>query len=125
VAAPAQQLEDLVRAELREPVRDLVARLVPELVAEALNGHTASAPMPLRLRSAPAEATVAPTATPDPPPGQKRCSGCGQLKPTSDFRPSSARCRTCRAAYERRRVAAKRGRQQQDRPEPDPPDPPG
>ncbi len=38
VAAPAD-LEALVRAESREPVAALVRKLVPELVAEQLNGH--------------------------------------------------------------------------------------
>jgi hypothetical protein len=42
VAAPPQTLEALVRDELRGPVRDLVRRLVPELVAEALNGTAES-----------------------------------------------------------------------------------
>ena len=39
VGTPAgQPLEALVRDELRGPVSDLVRRLVPELVGEALNG---------------------------------------------------------------------------------------
>ena len=38
VAAPEQTLEALVRDELRGPVFELVRRLVPALVAEALNG---------------------------------------------------------------------------------------
>ena len=38
MAAPAA-LEALVRAESREPVAALVRKLVPELVAEQLNGH--------------------------------------------------------------------------------------
>jgi hypothetical protein len=37
VATP--ELEELVRQELRPAVAELVARIVPELVAEALNGH--------------------------------------------------------------------------------------
>ena len=32
-------LEEMVRAELREPVAELVRKLIPELVAEQLNGH--------------------------------------------------------------------------------------
>jgi hypothetical protein len=38
VAAPPQTLEALVRDEWRGPVQEIVRRLVPELVAEALNG---------------------------------------------------------------------------------------
>ena len=45
VAAPAD-LEALVRAELREPVAALVRKLIPELVAEQVNGHGNGAPVP-------------------------------------------------------------------------------
>jgi hypothetical protein len=41
--AVAPNLEALVREELREPVAALVRRLVPELVAEQLNGHALAA----------------------------------------------------------------------------------
>jgi hypothetical protein len=44
VAAPEQTLEAPVRDELRGPVAELVRRLVPELVAEALNGAAPVAP---------------------------------------------------------------------------------
>jgi hypothetical protein len=43
VAAPAEQpLEALIKDELRGSVTELVRRLVPELVAEALNGSAAA-----------------------------------------------------------------------------------
>jgi Methyltransferase domain len=49
VAAPAESLEALVRDELRQPVVELVRRLMPELVAEELNGVAgATAQSPLR-----------------------------------------------------------------------------
>jgi hypothetical protein len=41
VTAPDETLEALVRDELRAPVAELVRRLVPQLVAEALNGTAA------------------------------------------------------------------------------------
>jgi hypothetical protein len=44
VAVPPASLEALVRDELRGPVTELVRKLVPQLVAEALNGSTASPP---------------------------------------------------------------------------------
>ena len=39
----APNLEALVREELREPVAELVRRLIPKLVAEQLNGHALAA----------------------------------------------------------------------------------
>jgi hypothetical protein len=42
VSLPPAELEQLVRDELRVPVAELVRRLVPELVAEALNGTAPS-----------------------------------------------------------------------------------
>ena len=45
MSLPPAELEQLVRDELRVPVAELVRRLVPELVAEALNGT--APPMPV------------------------------------------------------------------------------
>jgi hypothetical protein len=55
------ELEELVREELRPAVAELVRRLVPELVAEALNGHAGpAARIALEERATRADATEAP-----------------------------------------------------------------
>jgi hypothetical protein len=84
VAAPPQTLEALVRDELRGPVQEIVRRLVPELVAEALNGAT----------PAPIETKTANGATETPP--TKVCRICGETKPASAFEAGRHQCRACR-----------------------------
>jgi hypothetical protein len=81
VAAPGQTLEALVKDELRGPVAELVRRLVPELVAEELNGYGP-------------EATNG--SDPSPSPSERRCSHCRELKPLTAFSPSHWVCKECR-----------------------------
>jgi integrase-like protein len=95
VATPEQSLEALVKDELRGPVSELGRRLVPELVAEALNGAAAGAEMPLSGSLVPPATTKASDATPDPPP-TKRCNGCNRDLRASAFSPKHYRCRECR-----------------------------
>lgn len=74
---PAPVLEDAVRDQLRPLVDELVQRLLPELVAEAVNGNGHA--------------------------GTKRCKGrCGRLLPASMFEPNRGRCRDCRRAEQQR-----------------------
>ena len=65
--APAKQLEQMIRDELRGPIEEIVRRLVPELVAEALNGAAprVDSDGPQKAQ----EATNAPVVTPEPPSG--------------------------------------------------------
>ena len=67
VPAPAKQLEQMIRDELRGPIEEIVRRLVPELVAEALNGAAprVDSDGPQKAQ----EATNAPVVTPEPPSG--------------------------------------------------------
>jgi hypothetical protein len=89
VAVPPQTLEALVRDELRAPVQEIVRRLIPELVAEALNSTT----------PAPAAANGAVPAT-------RACKTCGQELPLDRFAPHSHECKRCRnARYPRNRRA--------------------
>ena len=70
--AVAPDLEALVREALREPVAELVRRLVPELVAEQLNGRGDLAA--LAAAAAPQTAVEAPPAPGGyPRQGGKRC----------------------------------------------------
>jgi hypothetical protein len=100
VAAPEQTLEALVRDELRGPVSELVRRLVPELVAEQLNGAT---PGP-----------VEPAATNGTTPAAKVCRSCGIEKPADQFDKSRRVCKACRReqgrAWEDARSARRRER---------------
>jgi hypothetical protein len=102
VAAPEETLEALVRDELRAPVAALVRRLVPELVAEALNGHRLVSNIS-DTAAAEASATAA-----------KTCRVCGR----QDVRFDRGRrvCRDCRRAQVRERAA----RRQADDEEPHP-----
>jgi hypothetical protein len=113
VAAPAD-LEALVRAELREPIAALVRRLVPELVAEQVNGHANGAQV---VPAAPERPQEAPSATEGSPirgetlEGLRACSTCGEPKPPGEFSPGHYACKACRRPQERerarRRAAAK------------------
>jgi hypothetical protein len=115
VAAPPESLEALVKDELRGPVSELVRRLVPELVAEALNGTADSTegtpPAPPRNAQ---ERTNACAPIPESPPAStKTCSLCGIAKSLDHFARGRRQCRACRRAYERRRLA-ERAREQDD-----------
>jgi hypothetical protein len=80
VAAPAD-LEALVGAELREPVAELVPRIVRELVAEQLNGYALAA----TLVAAPAPESIEdePRAA-EGTPGRGKAQGCpGPARPAA------------------------------------------
>jgi hypothetical protein len=94
VAAPPQTLEALVRDELRGPVHEIVRRLVPELVAEALNG---AAPAPVTAVG-PNGATVAPST--------RVRKTCERELPLERFAKHRHECKSCRnARYPRTRRA--------------------
>lgn len=70
MGAPAvQTLEALVRDELREPIAQLVRRLVPELVGQELEQLAASN----GVTTAPVDVASVPATT-------KVCRACGQQK---------------------------------------------
>ena len=130
----APNLEALVREELRAPVAELVRKLIPELIAEQLNGHALSIDGVARTaaRATPSEADsvkaaiapVAPTAperaeeepraaeaTPErgePSAGLTTCSACGETKPPEEFSPGHYACKVCRRVQERERARRKR-----------------
>jgi hypothetical protein len=94
VAAPSQQLEALVKDELRGPVRELVRRFVRELVREELNGTAA---IPQENGAAP------PT---------KECRVCGETKLATEFGKNRRVCKPCRReqgrSWEEGRVVRRR-----------------
>jgi hypothetical protein len=107
VAAPPQTLEALVRDELRAPIQEIVRRLVPELVAEALlNG------------AAPQAADTTETQAPS----TKVCRTCGREKPADQFAPNRRVCKVCRReqgrSWEEQRVARRRMQVDDDEEEP-------
>lgn len=90
------QLEEIIRAELREPVEEIVRRVVVELVHEQLNGHTE---MPLgRPISESPPTTQALT--------QRLCKDCEQVKDITEFEPHRHVCRRCRREQHHRRQQA-------------------
>jgi hypothetical protein len=108
----APDLEALVREALREPVAALVRRLVPELVAEQLNGPADLAAL---------VAAAAPERAEEPPPAAeatpargetsavlRRCGACGESKPLPEFSPQHYVCKSCRRVQERERSRRKR-----------------
>jgi hypothetical protein len=101
VAAPEQTLEALVKDELRGPVREIVRRLVPELVAETLNG----------VAAAPVEVEPASTAN-GATPAAKVCRSCGVEKSADQFGKGRRVCKACRReqgrAWEDARAARRR-----------------
>jgi hypothetical protein len=101
VAAPPQTLEALVKDELRGPVREIVRRLVPELVAETLNG----------VAAAPVEVEPASTAN-GATPAAKVCRSCGVEKSADQFGKGRRVCKACRReqgrAWEDARAARRR-----------------
>jgi hypothetical protein len=122
VSAPAQEVEAIVRDELREPVAEIVERVVRELVGEQLNGYGRPAVVPLRLRHAPPVApneSAAVTDTPPPSTGlttglaAKVCTICGQAEPVARFDQGRRQCKACRRRrYPRQRAAASDGEEQ-------------
>jgi hypothetical protein len=97
VAAPEQTLEALVRDELLPHVAALVHRLVPELVAESLNGATPA----LVESAAGASGSTADT---------KVCRACEQTLSVDRFEKHRGICRECRRQeHERSRPAARSG----------------
>lgn len=105
-------LEAMVKHELRGPVHELVRRLVPELVAEELNGKVTMAVTTTVMAPETAEETPeAAEATPDP--GGKgepsrRCSRCKAEKPPSEFTAGHYECKACRRTEERDRARRKK-----------------
>jgi hypothetical protein len=97
VAAPAE-LEQIIRDELRQPVSELVERVVRELVRESLNG---AAP-------APVESTAANGLIP----ATKVCRTCEREKPADQFGKARRICKACRReqgrSWEEQRVARRR-----------------
>jgi hypothetical protein len=114
VDAPAESLEEIVRAELREPAVEIVRRLVLDLAREELDRIAASLngkPEPradLLLRGSPAPQdeprALPPTSDlpPSPAASSRLCRLCGQLKPPSDFERGRHQCRACRREGARR-----------------------
>jgi hypothetical protein len=100
VAAPEQSLEALVRDELRGPVSEMVRRLVPELAAEALNGHAPAAEVVIPGAEPPPEPMTAAAASDSAPastdPATKVCKLCGETKPSTAFDRCRHQCRRCR-----------------------------
>jgi hypothetical protein len=110
VAAPPESLEALVRDELRAPVAELVRRLVPELVAEQVNGGGPPTENPSRGGAAPNGATKASKGSPDYPPApraRKTCASCGEVKDAIAFGGRRRVCRRCRGRQERERRNAR------------------
>ena len=94
MAAPEQTLEALVRDELRPHVAEIVARLVPELVAEELQLNGA-APAPIEGVNG---TTTAPST--------KVCTLCGRELPAGSFDRHRNQCKQCRDRERRRQAAA-------------------
>jgi hypothetical protein len=120
VTAPVETLEDLVRAELRPVVGDVVRLLVLDLAREELGRIAASLngrprrptemvlpgsqehqelPRALGEGSDPPENGAAPL---------RRCRGCDETKPPDAFEAGRHECRACRAARKRREYRARR-----------------
>ncbi len=93
MSLPPAELEQLVRDELRVPVAELVRRLVPELVAEALNGAAST--------SADATRGTARAET-------KLCNLCDVSKPLFEFDPGRRQCKACRRDAVKRRARERR-----------------
>jgi hypothetical protein len=89
VAAPAE-LEQIIRDELRQPVSELVERVVRELVRESLNGAAANGLIP----------------------ATKVCRTCEREKPADQFGKARRICKACRReqgrSWEEQRVARRR-----------------
>jgi ribosomal protein L37AE/L43A len=118
VAAPVESLEEIVRAELREPVAELVRRVVLDLAREeaeaqlarlgaSLNGGPrAAAEMVLSGPQSPQDTTEALAKVSDFPraleAARRLCHLCQKEKPAEAFERGRWQCRDCR------RVAARR-----------------
>ena len=116
MAAPAD-LEALVREELREPVAALVRKLVPELVAEELNGHapavTVAAAEPEGAEESPRPRSVE-RMRGETSEGLRTCSACQAAKPAGEFSPGHSVCKACRRVQERDRARRKRAAEASD-----------
>jgi hypothetical protein len=112
VAAPGQGLEAVVRDELRPYVEAIVHRLVPELVAETLNGFAPAAEKvpgghELRQEATSGSRAADPLGAADAP-TTKTCSRCGRSLPLDRFAPGRRQCRSCRNAQALKRERARR-----------------
>jgi hypothetical protein len=134
VATPAESLEEIVRAELREPAVEIVRRLVLDLAREELDriaatlsngGPEPRADLLLRGNYSPEDEPRAlpPTSdlSPSPAGSARLCRLCGQRKPPSDFEPGRRACRTCRAARKRAEYRARREAEKANGSGPEPP----
>lgn len=81
-------LEEIVRAQLREPVYALVDQITRELVDE-------------RLAATPAAVTSNGTANVAQLPETKRCKTCAEVKPLGLFDKHRHECRACRQTRQR------------------------
>lgn len=100
MAAPAHELEALVRDELRDPVSELVRQVVVELVREQLNGAAPSHPDPSPEPST--NGATVPAAAPTEA-AMRHCKGCDRDLPLGAFSPGHYRCRECRNRANRER----------------------
>lgn len=110
--------EEIVRAELREPVRRLVRRVALDLareeagrVAVSLNGEPA--PAAELVADGPRSPQDEPRALGEPPGSPpetfRRCRRCGEAKLLREaFELGRHECRTCRARRKREEYAARR-----------------
>jgi hypothetical protein len=124
VVAPAESLEEIVRAELREPVAELVRRVVLDLAREeaeaqlsrlraSLNGGpgAAAAEMVPSGPQSPQEATGAlAEGSVSPPMPQRLCRACGETKPAEAFERGRWQCRDCRRVTARRHYRDRQAR---------------
>jgi hypothetical protein len=93
VLVAGQDLAELVRDELREPVAQLVRDVVVALVREELSNGAAPALVKAEIESSTNGATS--TAT-------KVCKTCSRELPEAAFEPHRRECRQCRRGRERR-----------------------
>ncbi len=112
----AETLEEIVRDSLRPHVDELVRRLLPELVAEAIAGNGAPSTLDVPQdgeqaeaaangAESPSKATRALPAAPDSRRATKVCRLCNKTKPPEAFDRHRAQCKSCRARRARRRLS--------------------
>lgn len=128
MAAPVESLdlEALVRDELRGPVSELVRRLIPQLVAEALTNGAGEpgTETPPRRSELPPQAMRALAAIPEPPQAStgattKTCRICNETKPAGKFDRGRLVCRACRSRQERERQVQRQASDDEEPPRPD------
>jgi hypothetical protein len=117
-----ETLEEIVRAELREPVADVVRRLVVELAREELGRIAASlnggpGPTAEMVLDGPQDRQEPPRALGEGPrparpatATRRRCASCGEEKAARGFEQGRRQCRVCRAEAARRRYHARQTR---------------